>query len=376
MNHPAVQRTICLIVVLLFAQPALPCSTFFFQEKGNLFFGRNYDWMVPDGLVMVNKRNVTKSAMVFDLPATWTSKYGSVTFNQYGRDFPTGGINEAGLVVELMWLEETRYPDADHRGAVNCLQWIQYQLDTCATVKEVVASDQDIRISASDPATVHYLVADKSGNCATIEFIDGKMVCHRADTLPICVLTNNSYKASLAYLEKHEGFGGGEPIQRTGRSLDRFVRAANGVRNRRPHSPDRGLDHAFDILADIAQGEYTQWSIVYDISQAKVYFRTHTAGQRRFFDVHKFDFSCEAPVKVLDMNMDLEGEVTDRFIDYTQELNRRLIANSYSRTPFLKDFPAPVLEAISWYPRGTTCGPVAAETPAATPAPPSPAESP
>jgi choloylglycine hydrolase len=26
----------------------------------------------------------------------WTSRYGSITFNQYGREFPSGGINEKG----------------------------------------------------------------------------------------------------------------------------------------------------------------------------------------------------------------------------------------------------------------------------------------
>ena len=35
-------------------------------------------------------------------PASWVSKYGSVTFNQYGRELPTGGMNEAGLVVETI----------------------------------------------------------------------------------------------------------------------------------------------------------------------------------------------------------------------------------------------------------------------------------
>jgi choloylglycine hydrolase len=29
---------------------------------------------------------------------SWISKYGSITFNQYGREFPTGGMNEKGLV--------------------------------------------------------------------------------------------------------------------------------------------------------------------------------------------------------------------------------------------------------------------------------------
>ena len=78
---------------------------------------------------------------------SWVSKYGSITFNQYGKEFPTGGMNEKGLVVELMWLDETRYPEPDQRGVLNVLQWIQYQLDNSQTIDEVIASDKKIRIA-------------------------------------------------------------------------------------------------------------------------------------------------------------------------------------------------------------------------------------
>jgi len=34
--------------------------------------------------------------------ATWVATYGSVTFNQFGRDKPMTGINEKGLMVSQM----------------------------------------------------------------------------------------------------------------------------------------------------------------------------------------------------------------------------------------------------------------------------------
>jgi choloylglycine hydrolase len=127
-------------------------------------FGRNYDWDVDDGLIMVNKRGVAKVAAQggqngADTPARWESEYGSVTFNQYGREFPTGGMNEKGLVVELMWLDETKYPPPDSRPSVSVLEWIQYQLDRRATVEEVLAHADEIRIAGRVP--LHYLVADR-----------------------------------------------------------------------------------------------------------------------------------------------------------------------------------------------------------------------
>jgi choloylglycine hydrolase len=45
-------------------------------------------------------------------PLTWVATYGSVSFNQNGRELPCGGINEAGLVIEQMMHEspKSRYP--------------------------------------------------------------------------------------------------------------------------------------------------------------------------------------------------------------------------------------------------------------------------
>ena len=129
----------------------------------------------------------------------WTAKFGSVTFNQFGRDYPMGGMNQAGLVVELMWLEETEYPAGDARLPLGVLEWIQYQLDTASTIDDVLASDEKVRISGGAP--LHYLVADGGGRAATVEFLHGKLVAHTDDSLPVSVLTNSTYKDSLGYLE-------------------------------------------------------------------------------------------------------------------------------------------------------------------------------
>ncbi|KPJ72829.1 hypothetical protein AMJ52_04980, partial [candidate division TA06 bacterium DG_78] len=113
------------------------CTTFCFEHKGEWIYGRNYDWTIERCLIVVNKRGAAKTAWTQDNPAQWVSKYGSVTFNQYGREFPLGGMNEAGLVIECMWLEHTEYPHIDARKGLSDLQWIQYQLDNFATVDEV-----------------------------------------------------------------------------------------------------------------------------------------------------------------------------------------------------------------------------------------------
>ncbi|MFT7624554.1 MAG: penicillin V acylase-like amidase (Ntn superfamily), partial [Myxococcota bacterium] len=136
-------RTTLILTLALsgLAVPAQACTTFLCEDGQDVLIGKSYDWHQGAGLVLVNKRGVAKKALVLEpgaTPAQWTSRYGSITFNQYGREMPNGGMNTAGLVVEVMWLRASRYPAPDKRPTLNELQWIQYQLDRFATVKEVV----------------------------------------------------------------------------------------------------------------------------------------------------------------------------------------------------------------------------------------------
>lgn len=357
MTPRAVRLLLCNLVVLLVVRPAQPCSTIYMANAGQPVCAKNYDWMVEVGLVMVNKRDVVKFAMVPDRPATWKSKYGSVTFNQYGREFPMGGMNEAGLVVEQMWLDQTRYPDPDMRGALSVLQWVQYQLDTAATVAEVLASDTEVRINPVSGAKCHFLVGDRHGNCATVEFIDGKLVSHVGGSLPVTALTNNTYEESFSYLKQHVGFGGTRPVERTRNSLDRFVRAADMLRRCDSKRSGKAVDYAFEMLEQIVQGDFTKWSIVYDIAHRRIHFRTHAVAKRRFIELRKLDFSCQSPVTMLDMAAGLAGDVTGRFVEYAPERNSALVRTACNQTPFLKDMPVTMIDGLAGYPATCYCEP-------------------
>jgi penicillin V acylase-like amidase (Ntn superfamily) len=187
--------------------PVQACTTFIVGDSGRQLFGRNYDWHFSDGYIMVNKKGVRKKAYLSaeepeGQPAAWTSRFGSITFNQFGREFPQGGMNEAGLVIESMSLMSTKFPDADGRPYVRSANlWRQYILDTCASVKDVIASDSRIRISydAAKGIGTHFLVLDNEGDAAVIEFLNGVMVAYTGDALPMRVLSNRTYEASLPF---------------------------------------------------------------------------------------------------------------------------------------------------------------------------------
>src|SRR5688500_19572921 len=65
-----------LVALALSSVPASACTTFCLRDGGRIVFGKNYDWAVGDGLLVVNKRGVARKADAEGdpKPASWTSR--------------------------------------------------------------------------------------------------------------------------------------------------------------------------------------------------------------------------------------------------------------------------------------------------------------
>ena len=345
-----------------------PCTTFIFRFGNHLYFGRNLDWISGTGLIMTNQKNLEKVALMdsSEKPVKWISKYGSITFNQVGKDLPYGGINEAGLVVEHMTLEKTIYPSKDNRCAIGACQWIQFQLDNYSTIEEIIKSDELIRIVDAS-SKFHFLVCDRFGHVAVIEFIDGKMVYHTGKDLPNEALANSTYEESIQCFLNHSD-------TQSNRSLYNFTTAAQMI-----SQPDSSLsfapvDYAFRILKSVSQGLGTKWSIVYDISEMKIYikvFETPTiVGEQKIFlkqcgeskiklvDIQDFNFDCTQVTKVLDIEYDGEGKVNQNFVPYTTDINKEYISRAFT---FFKKWGIGInlkqedIDYLAKYPEGFNC---------------------
>lgn len=305
---------VCFLFICLVENTGYSCTTFCFNHDGKPIFGRNFDWTTGKGVVIINKRGVSKTALSYDSTnrLTWTSEYGSATFNQIGREFPYGGMNEVGLVVETMMLGDTEYPpSSDARPEIGLYQWIQYQLDNFSTIEEVIDSDSRIRINARTGA--HFLVCDSAGGCVAIEFLGGRLVYHTKEELPVRALTNSRYSEAIRFWKKNQ-----IPQNDRRRSIGRFIRAAD-MMEKHDSQTEAPVDYAFKILSRVANPSDTRWSIVYDIGNLCIYFRTKENRKVRYFFLKSFVFSCATPVKMLHVNADISGDVTDRFIDYNYE---------------------------------------------------------
>lgn len=332
------------------------CSTFSYLSNGGTIVGKSYDWHVGHGMAIVNKRNVQKKAVIATTSdegaiVEWVSKYGSLTFNQHGREFPISGVNEEGLVIEVLWGTAEHPKGPDVRPAINEVQWVQYNLDSHATVAEVIAQADKIRIIPAY-ADIHYFVCDATGACATLEYIGGELVAHTGEALPAKAFTNSTYDESIEFALQHEGFGGAEAVPQDTGSLSRFVRVA--LRSKLYRDDKDPIDYAFKSLEGVVQSAgsplfSSKWNLVYEVKEKRAYFRTQKRKLVKFIDMHDFDFSCSEPVKVLDMNWTLKkGNVTEKFKNYSKALNRRMIAKNFFIPKELRDL------AVR-YPDSTQC---------------------
>jgi penicillin V acylase-like amidase (Ntn superfamily) len=315
-----------LMFVLFLFNDIEACVTFVLKNDNSLVFGWNYEFDAGSGFIIVNKTGLLKTSFLSQdkTPITWISKYGSVTFNQWGKEFPSGGMNEKGLIVVQTMFIKTKYPIPDIRPAISELQWIQYQLDNYSTIQEVIENDKVLRIT-NNSIPLHYMICDKSGNVAVIEFIDGKLICHKGSGLVIPVLGNDSYEDSFMELKKYKGFGGGIeiPAKSTGPKSGNFIIASDFVK--KYNKTENIVDYSFKTLTFSSEPKRTQWSVVFDIKNMEIHFRSLENKKIKIIEFKNFDFACNSTVKMLDVSTDN----TDRLVDYNNSIDADYINRAY-----------------------------------------------
>lgn len=315
------------------------CSTFLLAARDRLIVGHNLDdYCKVIGLVVVNKRRIAKTNVSWSeltigglvrIPRLrWVSKYGSVTYNTRGKEFPDGGMNEAGLYVGEMNLWGTQYPANKTLPRMYHNQWVQYLLDNFETVEQVLDDISNVIIDGH--SLWHFFIADKKGSSAIIEFLEGKAVIYSGQAMPWKVLCNTAYAKELETLRDYDGFEGEKPIPfgalEDGKS--RFVRAAALFKKFANAGRAEMLKNAFELLDEI-RGDNNQWGVVYDMPDRRMYFRTASAPAFRFVDFSALDFSPELPSLMLDINKDFSGDAATEFTTFSDSVNRENIFQGF-----------------------------------------------
>ncbi|MBN1938331.1 MAG: linear amide C-N hydrolase [Candidatus Aminicenantes bacterium] len=309
-------RAAFVLIVLILAVPPLlrPCSSLVFFNKGFPIFATNYDNSFEPGQLFINRRGLRKTgweAGTTGQIASWTSRYGSVTIACAGYQLAWGGMNEAGLCFSTMSLSATRVPPSDERPHLAGAFWWQYILDTCATIEDLRTAAEKVRISDTED---HYLVCDRTGACAVVECLEGRMIIRTGPDLPVRALANATYGESLAFWRsKPDG-----PVDSYS-SVHRFYRLASGLSKFTERGAEKAVEYAFGLLAGVA-AKNTRWSFVCDTGNRVFYLRSSRNQRLRRIDLSKVDFACGGGGGVmLDAHAPLSGDITGAFQPYSHD---------------------------------------------------------
>lgn len=144
-------------------------------------------------------------------PLTWKARYGSVGIFSAGKTI-ADGMNEAGLSANLLYLTGTEHARIDPaKPKLSNLRMAEYVLDNFATVAEALAALQKLQVvserALSREWPLHLSIADRSGDSAVVEFLDGRMVIHRGNQT--VVMTNEPpLDWQLKNIKRYKPFGG------------------------------------------------------------------------------------------------------------------------------------------------------------------------
>ena len=304
-----------------FLESGSACTSFVQETPQGTVLGATLDLQVPaEGAVVVNRRGIAKENFRKSTEGKtmkWVSRYGSISFNVAGRGFPFGGMNEAGLVISSMQDMQSEYPEPDGRFPFDAGSFIQYLLDTCGSVNDVIRANERIRPEADNGRPNHYLVADESGNVAALEYVDGELMVYQNEKLPVAAMSNMPYsRAVYAYQNDGPRWWWSNP----GRSAERVAIAAKRIASYDPKRDPNPMKYAFHTLSLVANPD-TQWQVGYNIQKRKIWFRTNRSRTGKYFSFSDFDFSCDAPSLLLDVHTAAAGHVAGAFSPYNHQRN-------------------------------------------------------
>ncbi len=302
---------------------AVACTrAVYLGDNGDVITARSMDWKVD---VLTNlwifPRGMQRSGQAGPNSLNWVSKYGSVIATGYEVS-TTDGMNEKGLVANVLWLVESQYPkyDASKPGLAISI-WAQYILDNFATVQEAVdtlAAEPFTIVTASVPgeerlATLHLSISDATGDSAIVEYIEGKQVIHHDRKYQ--VMTNSPiFDQQLALDSYWRQIGGTVFLPGTNRASDRFARASFYV-NAIPKSEDPviALASVFSVIRNVSVPfglttpvepniSSTRWRTVADHKRLLYFFDSALTPNTFWVDLKQVDFSHETG-KVLKLDL-------------------------------------------------------------------------
>lgn len=308
----------------MFTETVLPCTRVVYEGlNGTIITARSMDWRgeIPANL-WIFPRGIERFGEAGSSSIKWKSKFGSVITSSWDIA-SSDGMNEKGLVGNLLWLVESQYPKFEKNGKVKGLAvslWLQYVLDNFSTVAEAVIAlekNEFVVTSSHIPgtdifATVHLSISDAGGDNAIFEYINGKLVIHH-DRKYVTMTNSPIFDQQLAIDTYWKGIPGTIMLPGTNRAADRFVRASYYIdaipktdNTRSALASVFGVIRNCSVPLGIASEtepniSSTRWRTVADQKNLVYYFDNVLNPNVIWVEFNKIDFSEKGKIKKLSL---------------------------------------------------------------------------
>ncbi|HUX78572.1 MAG TPA: linear amide C-N hydrolase [Alphaproteobacteria bacterium] len=219
------------VIATSFSSHLSACSDVFINQGTYHIEARTLDFLVniafQDKMGFVGEENTTDVVLDAEkIPSSqltsWKNKYGYFGRTAFGQNI-IDGMNTEGLSVSILYMPGSKYPiydNKDKKQVLSVYDIASYILSQARTVPEgikLIRSRQIIEsaVKVKDgyfvkDIPIHYVMRDKKGNSAVIEFIDGQVKIYEnaGDVLtnspPLdWQIQNASYYDSLLAGNKH-----------------------------------------------------------------------------------------------------------------------------------------------------------------------------
>lgn len=238
------------------------CSAFQAKGADGMYFGRNFDWIFSNALVVVahpengyssistaNTDFLGISGLLDDKSLAIAALY-----------CPLDGMNEKGLCISVNMVsddnvtsQDTDKPDLTTTTAVRLL------LDRASDVDSAIALLKQYDMHLIEGLMIHFMLSDSSGRSVCIEYSGGEMMVTETP-----VMTNHY----LCRQEKEE-----DKMEQSYQRFDIITEALD------KYNGSFTQDMAMDVLESVSQEYFesrynlvTEWSAVYDCAKGEVLY--------------------------------------------------------------------------------------------------------
>lgn len=228
------------------------CTCFSAMADSCKIFGRNFDWYHHIALILfTHPPNAYSSISLADI--TYLGFLESTSLEQIqhsssasGSPYVTmDGLNEKGVAIGQMMVPIVQPPYDPNKINLGCLDIVRLVLDYASNTEEAISLIQKFNFK-DDAHPVHYLIADRSGKSAVIEFVNKEMKV---------IFNNEPFQVSTNFIITGSNAPSSTPCWRYNTAYTK-LKNVNG---------ETDENKAMNILNSVSQS-ITMWSAVYNMN--------------------------------------------------------------------------------------------------------------